>query len=328
MGINYLPGTSVSALGDDWNPPALGAWLQQPDPAPRWLLKDLLPADSIILMSGKAKLSKKTWMAFALALAVATGVSYGPFVPVNVAGEPVLVIEAEGSSPFTKDRWRMLGAGLSLDVTQSQNIYFSHRAPILLNDPKWIVQIKAFVRDRGIKLVLVDPLAAHMKGNENDVESVQEIIRSLISIRETGASVLLLHHLAKPIKDFTRDIDDDLRGSSAIPGAYDQHWALRQRSIGRATDLIVRFKDGADEKRFEVEWFIGQGKAEVQILPCDGEDYLDRKRAELLQILASGEEATEARVREMLGMDDVNDLLDSMLNDGLLVKHGRNWASA
>ncbi len=319
-------------LGDSavWSPPNLPTWMASKIEAPKWLLDGMLPADSIVLVSGQPKLSKKTWLVLAQALLVASGKEVGPFKPVNPEGEAVLVLEAEGAASFTRERWLKLGVGLGIDVAAQQKLFFAHRHQIMLDDPSWAKNVRDFVVANNVKMVVIDPLAQHMRGEENSVKDVSAFLRNLISVREKGASIVLIHHTGKPSKDFVKDPDHELRGSTAIPGSYETHYAIRGRKQDAPhTDLLIRSKD-AEDRRFDIRWFIDASKATFTITPVDANYGKAVMRDDLLDAMMPGESYSRARMREILSVshEELEKILAEMCSDGTLQKTAKGYCLA
>jgi hypothetical protein len=312
-----------------WAPPTLSQYVQTDFGIPLWLLQDMLPADSSILMSGRAKLAYKTWLAFLMALCVATGKKVGPFVPMNEGGEPVLFLEAEGGRPHTKNRWLWIAKAYGIDLLSVKNLYFSHRENIVFPHRQWEDSLSQFIIDNKIKLVVVDSLAMHARGDENDVASMGEVMRVFVRFKQLGASVLFLHHLRKAQKDYTSDVDEDIRGTSAIAGFYDAHYALRQKKgSDRINILTLRSKDD-EEKKFEAEWFIDKvaQTAQVRIDPISDDNEKEAAVDVLIRDMLPGEVYTAKRLGEMLNVGDaqLTAIVESMLATSVLEKTGRGY---
>ncbi len=241
-----------------WPPQRVDEWCASVKDEQKWLLEKLMPADAAILVSGKAKRAYKSWIAFQVAICLSTGRNAGPLVPVDTAGIPVLVLEAEGARASTRDRWRWLASGNELRMSDLKNIHFSHRANIFLDSSVWLDQVCKYIETHGIKFVIVDPLAMFSQGDENSSRDMVRLMHSFVSMKAQSATVMFCHHLTKTQQDWVRDIDEEVRGSSAIAGFYDQHWGLRKKQdTQRYLDLMIRSKDGP-EHNFELEWEISE----------------------------------------------------------------------
>lgn len=299
------------------------------EPGPAWIIPGLLPADAATIMSGKSKVSQKTWLAFAMANAVASGTDVSLFAPA-VHG-PVLVIEEEGPSKLTGKRWEMLEAGIGVPMN-GLPIFFSHREGVLLNNKAWQDRICGFVRSEGVKLVILDTFAKVFHGDENSVEDVSNAMRIVDTVRHAspGCTVLIVHHLRKEFADGTNpDIDDELRGSSALAGYYDTHFALRKRQPNQPwVGLEIRHKDG-EGAHYQVEWDISEanGIASFAMRAADPRTIDDATRTRCLGEMFEGEAYTAKRLQEVWHLDRDATLLiaDGAVKSRELVRSGKTY---
>lgn len=264
--------------------PQLGHWLTAVEnaEATKYLVQGLIPCDSLILLSGAPKVSYKTFLAMSLSLAIATGKDFGPFAVTQA--HPVLYIYREGAMIPTAARWKAICKGMNYgDPFSTNNIYFRHRGPFFLDDRNWVRQVRDLTLAIGAKLIVVDTLAKSMKGDENNAQAFGHVIENVETLRSTtGASVLLVHHVRKADAKLsygdrgTPDIDADLRGSSALAGAYEQHIGIRgyphlePTKFGKRWYLIARGKESA-EQFYEYNWHADQDSARVEITPIGEE---------------------------------------------------------
>jgi hypothetical protein len=125
-----------------------------------------------------------------------------------------------------------------------------------------------------------------------------------------------------------KDVDQDLRGSSALAGFYDQHYAMRTTSEIETDplNLIIRSKND-ETKRFRVEWFFDRGRQATSftMVPSTDPTNLARLESELSLILAGDEDGVSAkRVQEMLSIDrfTADALIEQMVESNRLTKTG------
>lgn len=245
-----------------FSPPLLREWCAEvdADPSPEWLVDDLILSDSAVLMSGAPTRSFKSWLAFQLALTVATGKAHGELRPgkeLNGVGAGVLVLEFEGPRKPTRNRFRMLENSNGLSVDSIDNLWFSHREERYLDDAMDVEDIVQFVRNHDIKLVIFDTFAKCSRGDENSSKDTSRTMHGMDRLRNVGAACMFIHHTRKPsMNQANVDVDDEIRGSSALAGFYDIHLALRRRREEQAhIDLTVRSNE-AEEKYYTVQWHI------------------------------------------------------------------------
>jgi hypothetical protein len=328
--LNALPivSTAPEASRWPWPPDYLEEWCRKVDTETEaeWLLKRLVPSDAAIIMSGVAKRSFKTWLAFQMCLALARGEPISKLEPTGAYSS--LILELEGARKQTRNRWTYLLSGA---IIPPERITFIHRYPVLLDDPTWVDRIKTLVTERDIRFVVVDTLAKASRADENSARDVGNVMRAIDVIRQAklGCSVMYLHHLKKPgDPELEIDIDDEVRGSSALQGFYDTHLALRKASSrSNSINLTARQKDD-EERRFVIRWDIlkDENKANLTMdeLSLDNLDpaMLDNCTAVLLQ----GETYGIRDLCRAWGFDSdmVTAIRDQLINDEVLVKTGRS----
>lgn len=265
-------------------PPTLAAWAEdvENDDSPSFVIKDVLPADNLILLSGQPKDAKKTWFAMLTALVAATGVSL-PSLSV-IEPVPVLYIYREGARRSTLQRFKALAAGHGLPAVGTiKNLYFQHRGNFWLDQGHWVGDVCEFIEQHNIKVVYIDTFAKSMQSDENSSREVGVAVHNAEKMRDAGATVVLVHHLKKGAhalsngRSGTPEPDKDLRGSSALAGAYETHWAIRSYpspdSKKRETQIFIGGKE-AEWTAFTYDWdFVTSEK--------DGEKVLDSVRLDM-----------------------------------------------
>ena len=215
--------------------------------------------ESVTLMSGQPKLTEKTWLALLMGLAASSGKEMGCFKAIEPV--PVAFFEGEGASAPFAQRFRALQRGYDLPDEQFGAFFVQYMSGLLLDNAAQVREIVAKCKDGGVKLAVLDTFAKHNAiRNENDAAEVSRALRGLDQFRMAGISTLMLTHTRKANKDDdgTEDIDQDLRGSTALSGFLDFHFGLRRASARQKyTKLTIRAKD-AEEKYFRLLWNIEQ----------------------------------------------------------------------
>lgn len=190
-----------------------------------------------------------------------------------------LVVAYEGPAKATAKLWRWL-SGTKPGTPAPEwmgRVRWAHRySDIKLNDAVWVDKLCAYVREQGFTLVIIDTFRRALMGNEKDDENVSVAIDALEKIRTAtnGGAVIFVHHIRKPPPKNTdgkgesagveEDFDDEVRGSTAIPGAYDHHLAVRTSYDQKALWLYTRGK--IDEDRFfRLDWKIEDGAASCAV---------------------------------------------------------------
>jgi hypothetical protein len=269
-------------------------------------------------------------------MSLATGQQIGPLIPTNKEGVPVWYLSAEGSKYGTKNRWLMLESGLQVPF-RHPNLYFTHREPILMSDRAWVEKIKRFIKRRGVKLLVLDPFVMFVKGDENSVEDMAEFMRVLNEFRAMGCSVMFIHHLRKSSKDWTPDPDEEIRGTSAFAGFYDQHWAIRQSIENtRFNDLIIRSKDD-EGLLYKIRWNIDKvaATASFEMTTRTAEEVWAELKNTLISTIMSGWEYTKPRLVDIVKSEgsieekEAERMIAEFINEGKIVPLGKTtWTKA
>lgn len=258
-------------------PPSLATWAREVenDDSPSFIIQDVLPADNLILLSGQPKDAKKTWFAMLTALVAATGISVGSLKcerPVNV-----LYIYREGARKPTLQRFKALCAGQGFpEPSKISNLFFHHRGNFWLDTGNWVSDVCAFIIEHKIGVVYIDTFAKSCQSDENSSREMGHAIQNAEKMRDAGATVVLVHHLKKGAhslsngKSGTPEPDKDLRGSSALAGAYEMHWAIRsypqEDSRERVTQLYIGGKE-SEWTSYTYDWtFETEVKSEDKLL--------------------------------------------------------------
>jgi RecA-family ATPase len=244
---------------------------------PPWLVETVFRADSIVLVSGAPKVARKTFFALACAIAIATGRCVGDVRPQGT-GNVLLVLE-EGSAHATLKRLEQMLLLVGYE-SLPKNIYIVFKESFKVDREESLDRLLKAVEVIRPVLVVLDPLAQVMSGDENSQEDMRLIVDAMKALQKAGETdvaygpaIMLLCHLNKTTgTNEAIDIDSQLRGSSALAGCYDVHIAIRGSK--EKLRAIVRAKE-EEELEYALTW---QGtftprlvkKAEDEVLTMDG----------------------------------------------------------
>lgn len=165
-----------------------------------WLWPGFLALGKLHLVDGDPGLGKST-----LTLDLAARISNGDTWPDGTPGEKgsVLLVNCEDSLGDTI-KPRLIAAqaddtrvfAFTVVRTQGENGEIVERLPNLALD---IQRLKTICLDRGVKLVIIDPLMAFLGGTDSlKDQAVRELLSPLARIaEETNAAFLLVRHLTK-----------------------------------------------------------------------------------------------------------------------------------
>jgi KaiC/GvpD/RAD55 family RecA-like ATPase len=183
--------------------------LRQSSEAVRWLIKGVMPAESIGLLFGGSG-TFKSFIALDAALHVAHGL---PWMGRKTKQGPVLYIAAEGGSGLWPriDAWhrarRMRWTGLPMYVVP---------AAVSLSTEAWRVVDAAQAQGVTPSMVVVDTLSQTFSGEENSANEVALYLRELGTRFRAlwGCTVLVIHHSG-------HQATERPRGSSALRANVD-----------------------------------------------------------------------------------------------------------
>jgi hypothetical protein len=319
---NHRPGQI-----DTWKPHTLAEWhawvkAQQDHD---WLVKGLIKPDSAILLSGPPTVGCKSWFAFALAGIIGSGKSVG-ILEAGQPPSPVLIIEEEGPRKPTANRFEMLQNGTGIPFLKLDNVYVSHREHICFDGPHWAEKIRDTVQQLGVKFVIVDTLAKVMRGNENSSQDFQKVGHGFDIIRETHCALMFIHHIRKDFDGASDDIDQQIRGSSALAGYYDIHLGIRKPlESQRYLDLYLRSNE-IEDAHYTLNWAFDTGGNKASLLceqikdgtytPAQRDNYADR--------LENGKGYTIKTLSQLWkrSFDNASKIAEELLVDGKLTEKG------
>lgn len=280
-------------------------------PPPTWIVPGVLP-EGVSLLAGKPKLGK-SWMALAIAVAVASGgVALGK-VPVEQGD--VLYLALEDNRRRLQKR---LGILLHGDpAPDSLHISLDWRRL----DDGGADDLDAFLsKNPDTRLVAVDTLKKvrpRVSGNRSVYEVDYEALEPLLPIAaEHEVAILVVHHTRKAGAD---DPLDEISGSTGLTGGVDGAMVLK-RERGRADAFLhITGRDIEEDVELALRW---DRETAGWIIAGDAAEYrLSEERAEVVRVLEeTGEPMTPTEVADVLDKrpGSVKKLLWTMARDGQL----------
>ena len=199
----------------------------------RWLVKHIMPADSIgVLFGGSGTF--KSFIALDAALHVAHGL---PWMGRKTTRCPVLFIAAEGGAGL----WRRIQAWHRERGLSAADIEF-YVVPVAVSLTTQASQVVAAAQALGVTpgMVIVDTMSQTFDGEENSANEVAAYLRELgVQFRSLWmCSVLVIHHSG-------HQATERPRGSSAIRSNVDfMLGVFRDEKEMLATMTCVKQKDG------------------------------------------------------------------------------------
>jgi hypothetical protein len=193
-----------------------------------WVVNRLIGPKSVALFTGHSR-ALKTWHVQSLALDLCLGqpwTGHGLFY----MQEPVKVLhlseEMTGEDVGERYRKLMLGDRYKDPAKQQQihdRLTILARSGFTFGDEDYKQALILMLQTTGIQVLLVDSLSMTWDGEENSSSEVKGMYRWIRSIiEETGISVVLIHHLNKPVAaNADRDAMFDIRGSVQLVNQAD-----------------------------------------------------------------------------------------------------------
>ena len=256
-----------------WELQSMAEFLNSEDPEIAWLVDRIIPAGGLAILAARPKVGKST-LARCLAVSVAQGI---PWLDRETTQGTVLFFALEESKAHVKPHFRELGASESDPL-------FVHCKPA--PGQQAIHFLKEEIKVRRPALAVIDPLV-HLIPQVSDLNDYAAVTRALkpflVIARETGASVLLVHHSNKAMNTQGREI----LGSTALLGIVDVALLMDQDSRGRNLYSRPRYGEPLDltELRLEGGW-VRAGRPVAELKAMDLE-------AEILAFLAGQSEPAE-----------------------------------
>lgn len=178
----------------------------------KWLVDGLICQGDVSLLVGPPNVGK-SFISMGLALGIAEG--HDSFLGQRLrCNGSVLYIDEE--NPVDVVYHRLISLGMT--AKGRENIHYYHRQGIRLDrNPEKVLDDALLIKP---ELIVIDSLTRFHSVDENNSGTINQLFNEAIMplARETGASVVLLHHTKKG--EFGSDFDV-IRGSSDIGAAVD-----------------------------------------------------------------------------------------------------------
>jgi len=181
-------------------------------PAVRWLVRDILEADTLAMIYGQPG-SGKSFLALDLAASIACGVPW--FGRATKRGAAIYILGEGGAGVSRRLRaWQLSHPEAHLEAAP----LFISRRMVPLGESEAVAEIEAAIEEATTEppsVVWIDTLARAAAGlDENSARDMSELVRACDNIKQRyGCAVVLIHHAGHN--------QDRARGSSAIKAALD-----------------------------------------------------------------------------------------------------------
>lgn len=208
----------LSSTAVPWQNSAIAVRTAPPEPP--WLIHGLIPAQSVLLFSGREG-TMKTWIALDWSYSVAEG---RPWLAHEAEAGAVCYVDAENPGRLFLARLFAVGTSPNLNIMRWQDIGF----PTSLSHPTMLRAAREH------QLVVIDTLRRFMEGlDENSSTDMALITTKLRHLTKWGATVLVLHHGKKDAEN------GGYRGSTELGAAVDITMDVEKKKVDGQTHLFL-----------------------------------------------------------------------------------------
>lgn len=200
-------------------------------PKPAWFYQNLLPQSSLVFFAG-APGSYKTFFALRVAIALSESLplfnctetlpSTSESLQTPIPPVSTLFIEEEMHINLIQERLNLLRSHKPPPSHSDPTLHFMLSNNVKLTNPDIMKQIKDFIIEHSIKLIVMDPFSSIVgTDDENDNSKISKVLdllrRELVDAPNISATVILIHHPSKNAKGSA----NSLRGAGDIMGKAD-----------------------------------------------------------------------------------------------------------
>lgn len=215
----------------------------------------------------KAGPPKRGKSASTMQLAVARALGW-PWLGFQTSPGRSAVIQAEIPEPELQARLRLMTSTLAAPIPRGM-LHFVTRRGLWLDRPDGLRTCRTLIETLEPDLVVFDPLARFMSGDENSTRDMGRLIAAVDElIQAYSVAVFIVHHTSKPSSDDPRDGGHRLRGSSALFAAADSVLILDRTKEGDRFKLSFELRHGREPapmllRRTEHLWLEPAGPSET-----------------------------------------------------------------
>jgi len=227
--------------------------LIEPEPPIRWLIENIWLDQAQGFIAG-APGAGKTWLALSMLIACASGQDFLGTFKVPRPG-PCILVEEESSRLNLQRRIHALARGAGLGAKDL--VDFRHITGAFVKFPADVEELIQITKGTGSRLIVFDSFRRFHDKNENSSHEMQPVLDALAMIKaETGASVVVIHHLRK----------ESPSGSSGKTGVFERMrgtgdlWAWRDCVLGlegthdpAIAKCSFQFRDAEEASGFYLE---------------------------------------------------------------------------
>jgi hypothetical protein len=285
-------------------------------PPVSWAIPDILPA-GVTLFGGREKMGK-SWLAFSLCIAVATG---------GHALGKMRVDEGHALYLSLEDPQRRLHKRIRRLAHEDTDLSRFHCAtewnPA---DRGGVGELDAWLEEnQGCRLVVIDTLKRirpRTGGKRNPYDDDYEALQPFVPLAtDHNTAIVVLHHLNQQAEP--HDPFDAFSGSSGLTAATENIWLLTRKRGDADAYLMIDGKDIEEPQELALGWDAATCAWTAQ---GDAATYrLNKERREIIELLVREDEPRGPKaVAELLGRgyDATKQMMKRMSDDGQLKQEG------
>jgi RecA-family ATPase len=228
----------------NFNPLPLTEFLKEETDPVSWLIRGLWKKGGYTLVSGPPKLARKSFLVERMALCLAAYHEDGGIVP--TMRTRVLYIAEEGPRIDAQDRLKAQCSNLGLAPEDiAEDFYMLHLSGFRLFNEEHMAAILRWCDEYTPGAVILDPWSKVGPDDGDSTEASLICMQSVAELQRRRISVCIVAHTKKLQSNIKLDIDQEVRGSNVLTGAYDTHVALRPLTEGISIPLTIRNKNAA-----------------------------------------------------------------------------------
>ena len=285
-------------------------------PPIKWAVPELLPA-GVTLFGGREKMGK-SWLAFSLCIAVATGGYALGKIPVEQGEAPYLSLE---------DPERRLHKRIRRLADENADLaHFHYTTEWNPADRGGVEHLDHWLGEHPrCRLVVGDTLKRirpRTSGRRNMYDEDYEAVQPFVGLAaKHNVAIVLIHHLNQQAEP--HDPFDAFSGSAGLTAALEGIWLLTRKRGEADAYLMVDGKDIEEPQELALGW---DGATCTWMARGDAETYrLNKERREIAELLEREDEPMGPKdVADTLGRDynAVRQMMSRMHKDGQLSQQG------
>ena len=215
-------------------------------PPPKWIIKYLLPEESIVLLAGKSA-SMKSFLTTVMGICCMYDRNFlGKF---ETHGGIWIYLDEDNPLRLTKDRTLKVLNGLRVDVPY--NFKYISQSGLKIDIEDHLEILEQIIREYKPCVIVLDSLIKFFSTtNENESRDINNVFNSLRRLSSSyKTTFLIIHHLRKGSSDKrTVDADEMIRGSGAIVSSSDVAMIVSRKNKAHPYINIQQVKNRYDKE--------------------------------------------------------------------------------